>query len=77
MSLGTAIEVADPQLGSDIHMTRIDSWGSVHEPAKCTQNCYPKYIVTKEYPVIKAIKVIKVILSMKSFKKMNLVQFLL
>jgi outer membrane protein insertion porin family len=31
MLLGTSIEVADRRLGSDVQMTRIDGWGSIHQ----------------------------------------------
>lgn len=32
MSLGAAIEVADPRWGSEMQMTRFDGWGSLHQP---------------------------------------------
>jgi outer membrane protein insertion porin family len=32
MSLGAAIEVADPRWGSEIQLTRFDGWGSLHQP---------------------------------------------
>ena len=31
MMIGTSIEVADRRLGSDVQMTRIDGWGSIHQ----------------------------------------------
>lgn len=32
MTLGVSLEVADPRWGSEIQLTRLDGWGSVHAP---------------------------------------------
>ncbi len=32
VAIGTSIEVADPRWGSEIQLTRFDSWGNLHQP---------------------------------------------